>query len=205
MGFALHAAFRAFRRARAFPPRVGMRYDSIMLSVVLLSFDSFSPRAESAALGRERASRSLGSLVHACVEGLVADAVLVAPTGSELAQVADEAGCGLVEAATAEAGLEAALRNVRYADIFILCAGYAIERGFVEEARDALVFDAPGRARALRVAPDSLLTRLAPDLARPVGLLARKDAIAAAKTATLPALAKRLRAGEFVTRARRVP
>lgn len=174
-----------------------------MLSVVLIAFDS--PRAvpAPAALRRERIVRSLASLVEACVHGLVADAVLAGPPDAGLGAVADEAGCVLIEAADRGAGLSLALRAARHADIFLLRAGYAVERGFVDEARDALAFGGLEHARVLRAAPESFATRLAPHFAEPVGLLARKAALLGAGAADVALLARRLRGAELATRARK--
>jgi len=172
-----------------------------MLSVVLLAFDSFAPaQGDAAALLRERVVRSLSSLIEGCVQGLFADASLAGPQNVGLERIADEAGCNLVEAATVRAGLAGALTAARCPDVFVLRAGYAIERGFIDEARDALGF---GKPAVLRAAPHSLVTRLAPGFAEPVGLLARKEALVAAAAADLPALSRRLRCAELATRARR--
>ena len=174
-----------------------------MLSVVLLAFDSPRTVPAPAALRRARIVRSLASLVEACVKGLVADAVLAGPLGAGLGAVADEAGCVLIEAADRGAGLALGLRAARHADIFLLRAGYAVERGFVDEARDALAFGGLDRARVLRAAPESFVTRLAPNFAEPVGLLARKAALLGAGAGDVASLARRLRAAELATRARR--
>jgi hypothetical protein len=55
----------------------------------------------------------------------------------------------------------------------------------------------------LRGAPESLLTRLAPSLARPVGLLARKESIIEAEATDLTKLARRLRGVDLVAHARK--
>jgi hypothetical protein len=87
--------------------------------------------------------------------------------------------------------------------VFFFLAGYAIERGFIEEARDAIAFGGLKGARVLRAAPGSLLTRLAPSLARPVGLLARKESIIPAEANDLTKLARRLRGVDLVAHARK--
>ena len=121
-----------------------------MLSLILLCHD-LRPAPEAAvssALIRERAARSLASLVEASIAGVIADATLVA-------------------------------------------------------AVDAVAFGGLKTARTLKAAPESLLTRLAPSLARPVGLLARKNAISEAGGAEVARLARTLKAREMVSRARR--
>jgi hypothetical protein len=174
-----------------------------MLSAIILAFDP-APQAalERADAGRREAIvRTLTSLVDACVAGLVADAVLIGPPDSGLGAIADEAGCGLIEAVDARSGLTRALPGLRHPDVLVLTAGHALERGFVDEARDLLSLGARERAFVLRAAPSSLLTRLAPWLAEPVGLIARREDFGAA--GNVAALARRLRAGELRTRARR--
>lgn len=169
-----------------------------MLSVILLAYETASPIAEG--LLRERVVRSLSSLVDGCVEGLFADAALVGPAELGLGHIADEAGCELIEAPCAQEGLAAALAAARCGDVFALRAGYGVERGFVEEARDAL---AGGRPAVLRAAPDSFLTRLAPSFAAPVGLIARKETFRGAGADFVP-LARRLRGEDLNSRARRL-
>ncbi|MBY6239723.1 transposase [Methylosinus sp. Sm6] len=173
-----------------------------MLSAVILAFDA-SRAAAGAREGaqREAIARTLASLVEACVAGLVADAVLAGPPDSGLGVLAEEAGCGLVEAVDARSGLARALAGVRYPDVLVLRAGHAPERGFVDELRDAHEYGERTRAHVLRAAPHSLLTRLAPRLSEPVGLIAPRAAFGAA--GDLAVLAKKLRAAELTTRARR--
>jgi hypothetical protein len=56
---------------------------------------------------------------------------------------------------------------------------------------------------ALRLAPHSLLTRLAPGFSQVVGIVAPKAAICASGGADLARLSKSLRCAEITTRARR--
>ncbi len=169
-----------------------------MLSAVLIAFDS--PRAP---LRREAVARSLGSLVELCVQGLVADAIIVSEPARDLEGIADEAGCALIEAPRAD-GVAQALKAARRDHIFLLLAGFAVERGFAEEAQDFFAYGDRNRARTLRMAPESLMTRLAPGLARPVGLIAAKSALATAASADFSRLARKLRGADLTTRARRV-
>ncbi|WP_424363198.1 transposase [Methylocystis parvus] len=169
-----------------------------MLTAILLAYD-----APARPLRRDAITRSLASLVEACVQGLVADAVLVGAPGSGLERIADEAGCMLVEAMRKEEGLTQALDIARQETALLLLAGNAIERGFIEEVDDAFAYGAAERAFVLRAAPSSLVTRLAPNLAEPVGLIARKNALRAAQSGDLKKLAKRLRCAELKSSARR--
>ncbi len=183
---------------RRISPRAPFRYVSKMLSAVVIAFDS--PRAP---LRREAVARSLGSLIESCVEGLVADAIIVAERTRDLEGIADEAGCRLIEAPRAD-GVAQALKAARRDHVFLLLAGFAVERGFPEEARDVFAYGDISRPRTLRMAPDSLITRLAPRLARPVGLIATKHALAAVESADFGRLARKLRGADLTTRARRV-
>jgi len=176
-----------------------------MLSVVVLGFDVAAPIARiDESRRREGFARSLASLVEGVADGLIADATLVERPGAGLEPVADEAGCRLAEADGLPEGLRVALLGARYPDVFVLAAGFAVERGFFEEAHDALAFGGLQNApRALRAEPQSLLSRLAPSLAPPVGLLARWDALAEASGADLKAWTRRLHARGLASLARR--
>ncbi len=168
-----------------------------MLTAILLAYD-----APAQPLRRDAVARSLASLVDACVQGLVADAVVAGAPGGGLDRVADEAGCALVEAETTTEGLAQALSVARREGVLALNAGYAVERGFIDEVNDALAYGAGERAYVLRAAPSSLLTRLAPRLAPPVGIIARKSAMRSAASADFKHLAKRLRCFELASAAR---
>jgi len=183
---------------RRISPRAPFRYVSTMLSAVLIAFDS-----PAAPLRREAVARSLGSLIDSCLQGLVADAIIVSDPARDLEGVADEAGCALIEAPRGLA-LAQALKAARRDHVFLLLAGFSVERGFAEEAQDIFAYGDGSRPRTLRSAPDSWLTRLAPGLARPVGLIAAKSALAAANSGDFPRLARKLGGADLTTRARRV-
>lgn len=174
-----------------------LRYGFSMLSVILLAVEP----AE-AALTRERIVRSLASLVPACVQGLVADALIIGPPGMGLSHVADEAGCAHMEAQDATGACPAAYQSVRQHDVFLLHAGYAIGQGFIDEVRDRLSMEAM-RALALRAGSSGLLTRIAPNLAPVVGVVARREVLIETKSCDFSALARRLRCAELETRARK--
>jgi hypothetical protein len=176
-----------------------------MLSAILLAHPSrASGAALSAARQREAVLRSLASLVDGCVQGLIGDAVLAgAAEDAGLASIADEAGCELVTAQASADALALAAALARREGVLLLTAGYAVERGFFEEIRDALNFGDPAQAYVLRAAPRSLLTRFAPRLAAPAALVARKAALTPG-AGDVPALARGLRASELFSRARQV-
>ncbi len=169
-----------------------------MLTAILLAYDG-----PTQPLRRDAVTRSLASLVDACVQGLVADAVLAGAPGKGLDHIADEAGCALVESAEAQEGLAQALDVARHDDVFLLLAGHAVERGFVEEVNDAFACRAQDRALILRRAPDLFVTRLAPQLAMPVGVVASKAALRGAVSADLLRIAKSLGGAELRSSARR--
>lgn len=174
----------------------------VMLSVIVLAFDRPGARSGDP-VRRERIARSLASLVDGCVQGLIADAIVAGPPRQGLEKIADEAGCALVETEDARAGLAEALHAARHAHVFVLAAGHAVERGFVEEVGDLLAYGESVRAFLLRAGPDSFLTRLAPQFAAPVGIVAVKSAALAANAADIASLGKKLRAVDLTSRARR--
>ena len=170
-----------------------------MLSLILTCFEPTLSEARR----REGVVRSLASLVPFVVEGLVADAALVVPHGADLESVADEAGCVLIEAAEAAQGLSAALARARFAEVLLLSAGYGVQSGFGDAARDLLAFGGLAQARVLRLEPNSALTRFSPAFAQPVGVLATKQALLSVGSASPKAIARQLRAAEIFVTARR--
>lgn len=169
-----------------------------MITAILIAQD-----APGAPLRREAVTRSLSSLVEACVQGLVADAIIIGPAERGLDKIADDAGCTLVETTSAPDGLRKALEQTRYDRVFLLQAGYAIERGFIDELHDALAYEAARDALVLRATPHSLLTRLAPRLSPAVGLVALKATLGDAGV-DIGRLSARLKSSDLTTRARKV-
>jgi len=93
---------------------------------------------------------------------------------------------------------------VRHEDVFLFTAGHAVERGFIEEARDVAAFGASGAPVCCACAgqrPDALC----PNLARPVGLLARKEVFGESAMVELPLLARRLRCADLTARGAQMP
>ncbi len=140
-----------------------------MLSAIVLS-PSLRAGAK-VARAPEAVARSLGALVRSAVEGLLRDVAIVGPASDDLAKLADHAGCAFIEASSAQDGLFRAFAQMRAEIAFVLEGGYAPPSGFIEEASDLFREAEHFRGALLRLAPDSLLTRLAPGLARPVGAL----------------------------------
>jgi hypothetical protein len=161
-----------------------------MVTAIVLSpsLDAPAP-AERAA---EAVARSLAALVRASVEGLVREALIVGAAEDRLTEVADHAGCGFVEAPSLRQGLPRALALARGDIAFVLEGGYAPLTGFVEEAGDLL--RAPGfRGALLRRAPDTIMTRFAPSLARAVGAFAPRERLRGDPPRNLDELIRRLK------------
>jgi hypothetical protein len=137
----------------------------------------------------EAVARSLGALVRAAVEGVLRD----------VATLADHAGCAFVETDCARDGLSRAVAQMRANILLVLEGGYAPPSGFAEEVGDLLLDAANFRGALLRVAPDSLVTRLAPGLARPVGALALRHDIRSAAPRDLADLIRRLKIRRAMT------
>ncbi len=129
-----------------------------MLSVILLGYEV--RRADGGSRRNELVVRSLASLVEGAVDGLIADVALVGPNDAGFGKIADEAGCVLVENDAPAKGVAEALAGARQSNVFFFLAGHAIDRGFIEEARDAIAFGGLKAARVLRTAPESLLNSI---------------------------------------------
>jgi hypothetical protein len=140
----------------------------------------------------EAVARSLGALVRSAVEGVLRDVAIVGPSGDDLAALADHAGCAFVETDSTKDGLARAVTQMRANILFVLEGGYAPPSGFAQEVSD-LLLDTNFRGALLRVAPDTLVTRLAPGLARPVGALALRNDIRSAAPRDLADLIRRVK------------
>jgi hypothetical protein len=126
----------------------------------------------------ERLVRTLGSLIRANVEGLLGDVAIAGPAGEGLGLIADQAGCGLIEATVEGEWLRGAIEAARGPELFLLRSGFAPLAGFIEEAGDMLrAWSGRGGARAavLRAAPESFAERLFPRAAPYAGLIAPRE------------------------------
>jgi hypothetical protein len=140
---------------------------------------------------REIVVRSLVWLVSAVVSGVVRDVILAVPEGFGLAEVADQAGCMLVEADGEGARLSRAVAASRETRVLVLRTGFQPEAGLVEEI-DSFLRRAPRESAALVLAtPDNALQRLAPDRAPIVGILASREAAGRARSFAAHARASR--------------
>ncbi|MDB5644321.1 MAG: uncharacterized protein JWN07_3638, partial [Hyphomicrobiales bacterium] len=104
-----------------------------MLSAIILAAD-----ARQAPVPPDALVRTLAALVPAAIEGLVRDVTLAGLAGSELADIADHAGCEFVESVDAGMIIAHALKIARGPNVFLLRAGRAPEAGFIDEIGDFL-------------------------------------------------------------------
>ena len=91
----------------------------VMAVVLSPSLGAAAPASRAA----EAVARSLCALVRATVEGVVREAVIVGSVEDELAEIADHAGCGLIETRTAAEGLARAAAQSRSQIAFVLKGG----------------------------------------------------------------------------------
>jgi hypothetical protein len=121
----------------------------------------------------EAVVRTLAALVPAAIEGVVRDVALaVRQPSDDVVRIADHAGCALV---TGEADLlRRSLDALKEPRLVVLRAGRVPERAFVGELADLAAYRASACALLLD-APDGWLTRLAPGLSRPSGVVAPRS------------------------------
>ena len=160
-----------------------------MISALVLSP---SLRAAPEPRAPEAVARSLNALVRLAVEGVLRDVAIVGPDEG-LAELADAAGCALIETGSTQDGLARGVAQVRADFVFVLEGGYAPTSGLAEEADEFLLDRERFRGALLRRAPHSVVTRFAPGLARPVGVLAPREKISAAAPRDLADLIRRLK------------
>lgn len=149
----------------------------------------------------EAVVRTLSALVPAAIEGIVRDVALAsaAPT-SDLARIADHAGCEIVDA-PGDRLIDAGLNALKEQRVLLLRAGRVPEHGFAGELADLAVYD-PKKCALMLDAPDSLLTRIMPRLSRASGLVAPREAIRSGRP-DVAALARNL-SGAIVFKARMI-
>jgi hypothetical protein len=157
--------------------------------------------------------RTLASLIRANVEGLLRDVAIAGPSGSDLVNVADHAGCGLIEAANEACWLRLAIVAARGPDVFLLRSGRAPDFGFIEEAGDFLSSargakessdDRRGVAQ-ISCAPERFIERLFPQTAPAAGLIAPRALLLRGPSQGFAGLARFIRPPTTLrTNARRV-
>ncbi len=145
-----------------------------MLSVVVIAADAAVPVSPSP----EAIVRTLAALVPAVVAGVARDFTLAGLSGAPgLEEIADHAGCALALADGPDAVLAAGLGRARGDHLLVLRAGFAPGAGFLEEAGD-LIGGAFAGAVLLRSEAETLVTRLAPDLASVQGVIVARSRMA---------------------------
>ena len=142
-----------------------------MLSAIVLAADSRHKPASPEAM-----VRTLAALVPAAIEGLVRDVTLAGPAGSDLAAIADHAGCEFTECTDPGQIVAQALKLARGPVVFLLRAGRAPEAGFIDEIGDFLArSDAGQRGALMRDRPETFWTRTMPVLSPVVGVIAARQ------------------------------
>ncbi len=163
----------------------------LMLSTIVVT-----PPAAAGASGRAGAlMRTLAALVPATVDGVVRDVTLlqVGDSGS-LAEIADEAGCLVVEERDFPAALARGVARARSPWIFVVKAGTVPSRLFGEEAARALEGGLQaGHALLLREQPTGPLTRWFPSLAPVAGVILPRDRLAGAPCTSFADVVRRAR------------
>jgi hypothetical protein len=123
----------------------------------------------------------LAALVPATVEGLVRDVIVLAASDDPgIRRVAEHAGCGLVERDRFEEAMSEGLRRAKSSMIFVVRAGAAFERGFLDEIASLLGPQqgaASPEALLFRQMPGGILARILPDLAPVAGMIATRHAL----------------------------
>ena len=160
-----------------------------MLSAVVIACDAAQPHPATP----EAVVASLAALVPAVIAGLVGEASLVVMTGdAAMRDIADHAGCRLVEAVAAADVLAAGLAAARGPRLLVLRAGCIPGRGFVEELADFLRSGAEESA-LLRQTPMRGLARLLPWRAAIAGVIGTQSRLRAANRQSLQDLGRKLR------------
>ena len=184
-----------------------------MLSAIILAPD---PRGTDPASLRpqEAVARTLAGLVSATVADLVRDATIAGLEGSDLARLADQAGCWLVSGTNLRSALAQALRSARYSHVLVLLAGFVPEAGFIDETEDFLLaagvsdngaaMQGAPQAAALRRQPEGFWQRVIPALAPVAGIIAASEELQAVASDDLTRMARALSAASFKTPVRRV-
>ena len=164
----------------------------LMLSTIVVT-----PPATAGASGRAGAlMRTLAALVPATIDGVVRDVTLLqVGDAASLAEIADEAGCLVVEERDFPAALARGVARARSPWIFVVKAGTVPSRLFGEEAARALDggLQAGRRALLLREQPSGLLARWFPSLAPVAGVILPRDRLAGAPCTSFADVVRRAR------------
>lgn len=161
----------------------------------MLSTLVFTPPAADAPRRAGALLRTLAALVPATVEGVVRDVTLlqVGDAGS-VAEIADEAGCRIVEEPDFPAALARGVAGARSPWIFVVKAGTVPSRLFGEEAARALGDSLEtGGALLLREQPKGMLARWFPSLAPVAGVILPRARLAEFRCTSFADLVRRAR------------
>ncbi len=172
-----------------------------MISAIVLAPDGW-PADNDVAHSREVVVRSLVWLVTAVCSSVVRDVTLAVPSGLGLSEVADQAGCALVQNEAEGERLANAVSGAKEPRLMVLKAGYQPDPGLVDEI-DAFARRYPPDTTALLLAaPATLLQRLFPQRAPAVGILLPRGMAAASRNFDQLARLARRRGAKLLTRAR---
>lgn len=171
-----------------------------MISVLLLGSAS--------AAGRRPVSgdavRTLSALVPGAVDGIIRDVQLLATAGeSDLAKVAEHAGCGYVAAGLAEA-LRHAAEAARSSHVLVLLSGISFDRALTDEMAGLAARHEGWLAGGvgLQATESGPLGRLLPRFAPTIGILTTRSRVASSAPVGIPALWRSLKPRRvFKTRA----
>lgn len=160
----------------------------MLSALVLLEGDPASPDPNAPL---RAVTKSLGALVGAVVDEVIADAFVVGRPGPDLRAVQDGTGCDVVLDIAPGEALRRALERARRPHILLLRAGHAPGPDFAGEVASFLAEGAKERALLLRAPAATLGERLTPGFAawrRAAGLVASRTSLQALPASSLDAL-----------------
>ena len=140
-----------------------------MISVIVFVPERRRPDPSST---REVLVRSLVWLVSAVVAGVVHDVTLAGPSGLGLIEIADQAGCDIVEEGSEASRLAAACAISKHTRLLIIESGFQPSEGFIGELDSYTRKTPPDAAARLLAMPVSPWQRLFPDRAPTIGMVA---------------------------------
>lgn len=137
--------------------------------------------------------RTLAALVPATIEGAVRDVTLLkVGESADVANIANEAGCGIVQAAEFGVAFGRSLAGARTPWICLLQAGTIPGPSFGEDVAAALD-DAGDPPRALLLRSGGAFARYVPALSKVAGLVAPKSRLAATSCGSFADVVRRSR------------
>ncbi len=144
--------------------------------------------------------RTLAALVPTTIEGAIRDVTLLdVGESADVANIADIAGCGIVQAATFGEALGRGLVGARAAWICVLRAGTVLGPGFGEDVAAALD-DAGDPPRSLLLRGGGTLARFLPRQSTVAGVIAPKSRLAATPCGSFADVIRRARPSRALAR-----